>query len=122
MAWLPGATVQAAIGTTAYVRLIALKGVNQTSPEFLAKKLVASDITAVSVISILMTAPLGALLMRIFSARLLPVHRPGIVDRKEKSEPWSEPRKDATQDTDVESISNMGPCMGERVEENMLQA
>lgn len=77
VAWLPGGTVQAAIGTTALARLMALK-TNQSAALFLAKKVVAQDIVTVAVLSILMSAPLGAFLIRFTSASLLPIHKEGV--------------------------------------------
>ena len=77
VAWLPGGTVQAAIGTTAMARLMALE-TNQSAALFLAKKVVAQDIVTVAVLSILMSAPLGAFLIRFTSASLLPIHKKGV--------------------------------------------
>merc|ERR1712048_1148446 len=63
LAWLPGGSVQAAIGTTALARLMALK-TSHSASLFLAKATVAQDIVTVAVLSILMSAPLGAFLIR----------------------------------------------------------
>lgn len=69
IAWLPKATVQAAIGTTAVVRLADMA--DKSSDLFKAKAKAADDIVAIAVLSILLTAPTGAFLIRFLSDKLL---------------------------------------------------
>lgn len=63
-AWLPKATVQAAIGTTALVRFT-----EQNSPQAFLQP--SRDILTMAVLSILITAPLGSILIRSTANKLL---------------------------------------------------
>jgi len=68
--WIPKATVQAAIGTTAMIRLNDCFK-DKTSKDYLLRKGPADDIIKVAVLCILVTAPLGAFLMRVLANPLL---------------------------------------------------
>jgi len=70
VSWIPKATVQAAIGTTCMIRLNAAYK-NKSDKDYLLRKGPAQDMITMAVLSILVTAPLGAFLMRITSDKLL---------------------------------------------------
>lgn len=70
VSWIPKATVQAAIGTTCMIRLNAAYK-NKSDKNYLVRKGPAEDMITMAVLSILVTAPLGAFLMRITSEKLL---------------------------------------------------
>jgi len=70
VSWIPKATVQAAIGTTCMIRLNAAYK-NKSDKDYLVRKGPAEDMITMAVLSILVTAPLGAFLMRITSETLL---------------------------------------------------
>ena len=61
--WLPKATVQAAIGSTAFDRFSASENSAKLTP--------AKDILTMAVLSIFITAPLGSVLMRSTASKLL---------------------------------------------------
>jgi len=64
LAWLPKATVQAAIGGTALARF----QYNNSSEAYLSA---SKDIVTIAVLSILVTAPLGAFLIKLLAPRLI---------------------------------------------------
>jgi len=64
LAWLPKATVQAAIGGTALARFQS----NNSSEAYLSA---SKDIVTIAVLSILVTAPLGAFLIKLLAPRLI---------------------------------------------------
>jgi len=69
ISWMPKATVQAVIGSAALQSVMKLK--NQNTPQWRAKKSAAEDILSLAVLSILITAPLGAFLMKVCGEPLL---------------------------------------------------
>lgn len=64
LAWLPKATVQAAIGGTALARF----QYNNSSAAYVSA---SEDIVTIAVLSILVTAPLGAFLIKLLAPRLI---------------------------------------------------